>query len=252
MAKNQLFYESAVPISVSRHRDLAIESAKYGFAAGVNAVPVTCVEFPRAAREYTIVFAGDKEVVPVALLGTSNEENLYVTDRGEWSADYVPAFVRRYPFVFWMSEDKTKLTLCVDETWVGCNREGRGQRLFDDQGERTTYLTQMLAFLEEYQAHFARTQAYCRKLLELGLLEPMKADWTLPGGEKRSMTGFQVVNRVKLKALPPEKLAELVQTDELELTYDHLLSMQNFSRIVKRAARPETSSVEAPTAGESS
>jgi len=240
MAKNLLFYETAVPVSAARHRDLAIESAKYGFAAGVTAVPLTCVEFPRAAREYTIVFAGDKEVVPVALLGTSDAENLYVSSEGEWSADYVPAFVRRYPFVFSMSEDKTKLTLCVDESWAGCNREGRGQRLFDDQGERTAYLSQMLAFLEEYQAHFTRTQAYCRKLVELALLEPMKADLTLRGGQKRSVTGFQAVNRAKLKALPAEKLAELVQSDELELTYDHMLSMNNFALIVNRVAKKET------------
>jgi hypothetical protein len=248
MAKNLLFYETAVPVSAAGHRDLAVEPAKYGFATGVNAVPLTCIEFPRAAREYTIVFAGDKEVVPVALLGTSNAENLYVNSDQEWSADYVPAFVRRYPFVFSTSDDKTKLTLCIDETWVGCNREGRGQRLFDDQGERTPYLSKMLTFLEEFQAHFTRTQAYCRKLVDLGLLEPMKADMTLPGGQNRSLTGFRAVSRVKLKALPPEKLAELAQTDELELIYDHLLSMNNFSLIVDRMARQGASSAAAPAA----
>lgn len=246
MAKQLLFYEMAVPVSSARHRELAIESAKYRFAAGVTAVPLTCVEFPRAAREYTIVFAGEEDVIPVVLLGIADAENLYVDTDGQWNADYVPAFVRRYPFVFSVSEDKTKLTLCIDETFAGCNRDGRGQKLFDDKGERTQYLSQMLSFLEEYQAHFTRTQAYCKKLLELGLLEPMKADVTLPGGRQRSLVGFRAVNRAKLKALPAEKLAELVQSDELELTYDHLLSMNNFTLIINRVAKRETPAA-APT-----
>ena len=250
MAKHLLFYESAVPVSVTQHRDLAIEPVKYGFAATVNAVPLTCVEFPLAAREYTVVFAGENEVVPVALLGIKDAENLYVNDEGDWSADYVPAFVRRYPFVFSTGANPSQLTLCVDEKWGGCNRENRGQRLFDDQGERTPYLNQMLKFLEEFQVHFTRTQTFCKKLLELDLLEPMKADISFPDGGTRSLVGFRAVSRAKLKALSAEKLAELCKSDELELIYDHLLSMNNFSLIINRVSQRQKTSSDAPAAEE--
>ena len=241
MAKQLLFYETAVPVSVARHRDLSVDRVKYEFAASVNSVPLTAVEIPRAAREYTIVFAGEDEVTPIAVVGVEGNENVYVSEDGTWNADYVPAFVRRYPFVFALSEDGKQLTLCVDESWGGCNNEGKGERLFDEKGERTPYLTEMLSFLEKYQAHFNRTQAYCKKLKELDLLEPMKADFTLPDGTKKSLVGFKVVNRDKLKALAADKLSELAQSDELELTYNHLLSMNNFALMLNRVQRPVAS-----------
>lgn len=234
MAKQLLFYETAVPINLTRHRNLSIERVNYGFAAKVNSVPLTAVEMPRAAREYTIVFAGADDVTPIAVLGVEGNENVYVED-GTWNADYVPAFVRRYPFVFSRNEEAQQFNLCVDESWIGCNYQGRGERLFDESGERTPYLSEMLSFLENYQANFNRTKAYCRNLKELGLLEPMKADFTLPDGTKKSLTGFMAVNRDKLKGLAPEKLSELVQSDELELTYYHLLSMNNFALMINRA-----------------
>ena len=229
-----LFYENVSAVSPQRHGDLSIDRENFEFAANVNSVPLMAVEMTAAASEYTIVFAGDdKNVMPVVILGLEGTKNYYVGKDGNWTADYIPAFVRRYPFVF--AQNENQFTLCVDEEWSGCNREGKGQRLFDDKGERTEYLNRMLKFLEESQAHFARTQTYCNHLKELELLEPMKADFTFPGGEKKSLGGFMAVNREKLKNLPPEKLAELAKTDELELTYIHLLSMNNFRRVMERA-----------------
>jgi hypothetical protein len=252
MAKQLLFYETAVPVNLARHRDLCIERITYQFAANVNSVPLTAVEIPRAAREYTIVFAGDDAVTPFAVVGVQGNENVYVSEDGTWNADYVPAFVRRYPFVFARSEDEKQFTLCIDESWDGCNQEGRGERLFDENGERTPYLSQMLSFLEQYQAHFNRTQAYCRHLKELDLLEPMKADFTLPDGTKRSLVGFTAVNRDKLKGLPSEKLLELVKSDELELTYNHLLSMNNFALMIHRANASSPAAAETPDSPEPS
>ncbi len=231
-----LFYENVAPVSPQRHGDLSIDRADFGFAANVNSVPLMAVEMTAASSEYTIVFAGNEDAVaPVVILGIEGTKNQYVDEDGSWAADYIPAFVRRYPFVF--SEKDNTYTLCVDESWDGCNKEGKGQRLFDDKGERTEYLSRMLKFLEESQAHFMRTQAYCKRLQELELLEPMKADFTLPGGEKKSIGGFFAVSREKLKNLPPEKLAELAKSDELELTYIHLLSMNNFRRVLERTAK---------------
>lgn len=231
-----LFYENVVPVSSQRHRDLCIERMDFGFASKVNSVPLTAIEMPLAAREYTIVFAGnDEAVTPVVVLGVADNQNLYLDDSKAWKADYIPAFVRRYPFVFAQSEDKKQFTLCVDETWSGCNREGRGQRLFDDEGQQTPYLQNMLKFLGDYQTQFVRTQAYCKKLKDLNLLEPMQAQIVLPGGEKRSLGGFLGATRGKIKGLEADKLAELAKTDELELTYLQMASLNNLGSVVNRA-----------------
>ena len=230
MSTQLLIYETAVPVSSGRHGKASIESGKgYGYARKINSVPLTAVEFPLAAAEYAIVFAqSGGDVVPVVILGARAGENLYVKDDDSWSARYIPAFVRRYPFVFAAKDDGKSFTLCVNEAFQGLNFQGRGQALFDAQGKQTPYVDNVLRFLQEYTAQFARTQSFCKKLAELKLLEPMQAQFTLANGQKVSLTGFHAVDRKRLKELPAETLAQLASTDELELIYLHLQSMRNF------------------------
>ena len=231
-----LFYENVAPISAEKHKNLSVEVADFSFASEVNSVPLMAVEIPQAAREYTIVFAGVEEsVVPVVVLGIEGKKNLYLKDDGQWSADYIPAFVRRYPFVFAQSPDKKTFTLCLDENWKGCNEEGRGQKLFNEKGEKTEYIDNLLKFLEDYQRQFAVTQTFARRLKELNILEPMKADFTLAGGEKKSLQGFLGVNRQKLSEVPAEKIQEMMKSNELELIYSHLISMNNLSLMARRS-----------------
>lgn len=236
MAKQLLIYESAVPVSFARHGQVAVEAVEsYAFSAGVNAVPLMAVEFPRATAEYAIVFAGSgDDVMPVVVLGIRNEQNLYLSADSHWRADYIPAFIRRYPFVFSASDDGKTLTLCIDESHPGFNRAGQGAALFGDDGKPTAYVTKVLDFLKEYQAHFERTRVFARRIKELGLLEPMQANVTTPKGEKVTLSGFMVVSREKLRALDGETLQRLAKNDELELLYLHMSSMRNFNEVKDR------------------
>lgn len=239
MSSQQLIYESAMPVSGARHANASVEArGDYGFTRKVNSVPLMAVEFPHAAAEYAIVFGGTAEAfVPAVILSMRGEENLYLGKQGGWEAKYIPAFVRRYPFVFASSQDGKTFTLCIDEAFPGFNREGRGQRLFDDERTPSTYVSSVLKFLEQYQLEFRRTQAFCQKLKELDLLEPMRAQAKLDSGEQVALTGFMAVSRDRLKALPGEKLAELAKTNELEILYLHLHSMRNFAAMGERLGR---------------
>ncbi|NML47387.1 SapC family protein [Ramlibacter sp. G-1-2-2] len=247
MTTQLLFYESAVPVSRDRHGGSSVQAgADYAFARSVNSVQLMAVEFPAAAAEYAIVFAGQEEAtMPAVILGVRGNENLFLAPDGSWQARYIPAFVRRYPFVFSSSNDGKTFTLCVDESFPGFNREGRGQPLFGADGEPTAYVGNVLKFLQDYQAQFQRTQAFCRKLRELGLLEPMQAQISTEAGERLSLGGFWAVNRGRLKALPGDKLAELAKTDELELLYLHLQSMRNFDGLRTRMAGKQETETEA-------
>jgi SapC len=236
MAKQLLIYERAVPVNPRQHADLAVKSgADYGFAKQVNSVPLMAAEFEPACGEYAIVFAGqDKEITPVVLLGVRDQENLYVDDKGAWNAKYVPAFVRRYPFVFSSTDNGENFTLCVDEDFQGVNREGLGERLFDAAGERTQYLKTVLGFLQAYQAQYNATRAFCGRLVELNLLEAMRAEFTLRSGQRITLGGFMSVNRDRLRALSGETLARLAALGELDLIYAHLHSQRNFTATAER------------------
>lgn len=245
MTTQLLIYETAVPVSSARHAKCSVEPGRsFAFTRKVNSVPLMAVEFPHAAPEYAVVFTqSGEDVVPVVVLGARQSENLYLTDDDAWRAKYVPAFIRRYPFVFSASEDGKTFTLCVDEAFQGFNYQGRGQALFTEEGKPTPYVDNVLKFLQEYRVQFLRTQNFCKKLKELQLLEPMRAEFTLAGGEKTTLTGFQAVDRARLKALPGQTLSELAASDELELIYLHLQSMRNFNEVKDRlvlARGPQT------------
>ncbi|MBR0815177.1 SapC family protein [Bradyrhizobium diazoefficiens] len=238
MAIQQLFYETAVPVSFQRHKDWSVKTGNsYSFANKVNSVPVTAIEFAMAAAEYPIVFAGSEgNIMPAIVLGVRDGENLYVGPDGAWQGKYIPAFVRRYPFVFAQDKDGKNLILYVDEKFEGMNQTGRGERLFDSDGAQTQYLKSILNFLQDYQARFQRTKVFCQKLEELKLLQPMQAQFNLNTGEQRTLSGFMTIDREKLKGLSGDVLADLAQKDELECAYLHLASLRHFRGMLERFA----------------
>ena len=241
LAKQLLIYEEIAPVSKERHREWSVKAGdSYAFAKQVNSVPLAAVEFPLAATEFPIVFApaGDT-VVPVALLGTRSEQNVFVDDDGTWTGRYIPAVLRRYPVVVSATSEKDseRFALCIDEKLAGCNQQNRGERLFDSDGERTQYLGSVLEFQQEYRSQTLRTQAFCAKLKELGLLEPMTARVAQPSGAPIGLGGFEGIQRKKLHDLDAEQLKELSATGELELAYVHLQSLGNFRSLAEKAGQ---------------
>lgn len=236
MTTQLLIYENATPITKDKHANLSVSTGSdYLFSKGVNSIPLMAVEFVNASRDYAIVFTGSEDVVmPAVILGVRNDENLYLTDEGHWESNYIPAFIRRYPFVFSSHDSGETFTLCIDENFVGCNQEGRGERLFDSEGNQTLYLNNVLEFLKEFQAQFQITQSFCQNLIKYDLLEPMQAKFSLRNGEETSLSGFRAISRDRLAKLSGADLSALLQSSELELIYLHLQSMRNFTPLVER------------------
>jgi hypothetical protein len=206
-------------------------------------VPLTAIEFAATAAHYPIVFAGTEDrVMPAVILGAQANTNYFVDEKGEWKAgSYILAFVRRYPFVFSLDQEGKNFFLNIDEAYEGVNREGRGEHLFDTDGKQTVYLQNILRFLQEYQGQFRRTEAYCKRLQDLGLLQPMQAQFNLAGGgPQRSLSGFMAINREKLKALNDADLRQMFDTDELECTFLHLFSMRHFQTMLEQFSVSQT------------
>ena len=171
--------------------------------------------------------------MPAVLLGVRDNENLCVDAEGNWTGKYVPAFVRRYPFVF-SSNDGENFTLCVDEKFAGVNRQGRGERLFDADGARTQYLQNVLNFLQSYQAQHVATRSFCERLAELDLFESMQAQFVTRAGQRMLLGGFKSLNREKLRNLPGEALEQLARSGDLDLIYAAVHSMRNFTPLAER------------------
>ena len=234
-----LFYKNVVPINKEQHGALCIEPVEgFDFANESSSLYIAAIEFAQAAKEYAIVFGKDNDgmVFPSVVLGLEAGQNLYIDDKGQWNARYIPAYARRYPFILARANGSEQFTVCIDEGYTGFNTAKEGKPLFDAKGEQTEILTQAVDFLKEYQNHVDLTRAFCENLAKLDLLEPMTANIEMKSGEKLSIGGFYAVNRDKLKAVKPGKLADLVKTDQMELLYLHLQSLRNVNLLMEKRA----------------
>jgi hypothetical protein len=214
----------------------------FSIARELHAVHITATEFPQAALEFPIVFvetgasdgAGRPVMTPAALLGLSHGENLYV-DGGRWDARYIPAYIRRYPFLTATLPGANGVNVLVDEAWSGFG-EHAGEPLFEADATPAPALRRTMDFLERYEHEAERTRAFCERLRRLGVLKEMKADATLPNGEKVSVDGFHTVDEARLRAFPDDTVLELWRNGMLMLIQVHLLSIVNIRHLVNRKA----------------
>jgi hypothetical protein len=246
-----LFYDNPIALSSETHRNLKIKPSGEGlkFSGKTNSVLLAGVEFPEACKHFPIVFAKISEqlVLPVALLGFRDLENLFVDASGQWKSAYVPAYVRRYPFVLGKAGNGDQLTVCIDESYPGFGAD-EGQPLFNEKGESTDYLKGVLAFLQDYQAQLDRTDKFLQALRECDLLMDVSANVNLAGGEKFSIAGLMMVDERKLQALPEAQILRLFRSGGLAWVYSHLISISNFNRLPLNAPASATPAPAKPAA----
>ncbi len=239
MTKQLMIYDNVQPLS-DKHRGWSVEVETFDYVSHLHSVPLLATEIPLAAAEYPVVFsstANEGEYIPLAIMGLRAGENLMLNDKQLFTARYVPAFVRRYPFVLAGAQDAETLTVCIDEASKAVDQSGaKGKRLFDDAGEQTTYLKDVVEFLKDFQYRSEMTRAFCQKLHELELLEPMQANITFKDHQEANMNlaGFFAVRRDKLKAISDADILDLFKKDGLELVYGHLQSLGNLNVLISK------------------
>lgn len=232
-----LAYERPVLLDRDRHRAWRVRTGEdFSFARQATALLLAAVEFNEASKEYAVVFTRTAgKVVPVVMLGLRDGENLFVGESGAWDARYRPALVRRHPFVLAQLPDAA-WGVCIDEAHAGVD-EAQGEALFDAQGKETPFLRNAIDFLTQYQREVARTEAFCTRLAEAGLLREMDARAELADGRRFTVNGLMVVDEEKLMALPDAQALALFRGGELHLVAMHLASLSNMQRLVDRIAQ---------------
>lgn len=240
-----LFYERPVPLNRTQHKDLRLKGIpSLKFAATAHSVPLTGAEFPIAARDLPILFAGQsiEDAGPMALLGLRQNENLLVDGNGQWAANvYVPAFVRRYPFILAekpAGSEGDDFTVFLDEAYEGFGSD-EGDRLFKEDGSDSEMLANAVGFLGEFQQHVARTQWFMEQLRKHQLLEPRNVRLE-KDGHSINLNGLFVVNEEKLRQLDEKTAHEFLREGVLGWIYAHLLSLPNIDRLAQRLDQRES------------
>jgi hypothetical protein len=248
LSGNVLFYSKPEPLSAEAHAGIGLRRVDkpFAFAEHSHVVPLTVTEFPQAALSCPIIFAGDQHQ-PLAVMGVSAKKNIYVDDGVFQPGVYIPAYVRRYPFVLAADSNREKMVVCIDRDapMVG---DLPDLALFDAAGQPTDYTKNCIEFCNNFETEVRRTESFVSMLKELDLFETKTASYTpnnpdgTAAGPTQMVAEYFAVSEEKLKELPDEKVRELLRTGALPQIYAHLTSLFGWERLINlalvRAAQP--------------
>jgi hypothetical protein len=229
-----LFYKRVAVVDEAKLSNSSLkEQIGYDFARNAAFVPLIVTELFSAASTYPIVFVTEPVPSVLAVLGLREAQNLFVSADGtKWDAPYIPAYVRRYPFVF-LRHDNDDLTLCIDEA-ANALEPGRARPLFED-GKRTPVIEHALRFCVEFQRGHLATEAFMKALIEQDLLIPYQVTSTLDSGERLTATGFKVIDEARFAKLPDDVVVNWYRQGWLGYVCAHLASAGCWAQLVKRS-----------------
>jgi hypothetical protein len=224
-------------LSKERHATKKLKRAtSYEFSRSFHLCKLGVQEFGQASASFPIVFIEQKDsenFIPVALMGLSNDENLFVSDTGSWDAEYIPALIRRFPFFSTKIPDKEdEFLISLDEGSELIN-DSEGEPLFDNEGNPTTLIDNIKRFLLEIHRFDTITDQFSGLLRECNLLTPFNIKAKI-GESGMNINGIYALNEERLKTISDKRFLELRDKQFLGPIYAHLVSLGRFERLIER------------------
>ena len=231
-----IFYSQPEVLDSERHEGLELKPiTSYEFTRNVNAIPVTAAEFPAVARDYPIVFTTGDNPGAIAIVGLRRDENLMLEKKGQWlTGTYIPAYVRRYPFIFLRSSEGDQYALCIDRA---SKQVAKGKKAPLFEGKELGDVTKnALEFCKAFQQQHMATEKVVKVLMEHDLLTENQGRFNLPDGRSVAITDFMTIDEKKFNELSDEAFLAIRKSGALPPIYCHLISMGSWQRLVERFA----------------
>lgn len=223
------------------HQDVKViteRSATYG--DGVMYVLTFPFEFRSVQAFYPILFHNDANgnPFPVALFGFQEGENLFLDESG-WDARYIPAMLRREPFLigYQGSEDEEDddkprvLSIDMDHPRVSTDE---GEALFQPLGARTPFLDDVADLMEDIYSGYLHNKVFMAALQEHELIESVTMDITLEDGSQNQLLGFHTIDEDKVRQLSGDVLEQFSRQNILMPLFMVLASTMNIRALIDR------------------
>lgn len=238
-----MFYEEPVPLEKKKHVDLKLNREQnYAFANNVNSVPIGGMEYFQASRDFPILFVKNNEGKYLSMAILSLREKSH--DMGDtWEGVYVPAFIRRYPFI--LTSEKIVM---IDNKAPHFQQE-TGDALFAAENEPSDTLKQVVSFLELVEKNFQATEEFAQALSDKELLEPYNATVKFDNNTVK-LNELYAINEKKLhESLDKDELHEWFNKGWIAWCHAHLHSLGSMHELVlrQRKALAEAANAEAPS-----
>lgn len=233
-------YTDIVPFNKNQKVNLLRPGQAPAFSHGLNVLPISFSEFARAAHDYPIAFISfdqGRTFATMIIVGVEAGKNLFIRPDGAWDATvYSPAYARRYPFcmakVTLDNVEQDQRIVCVEKRAL----DEKGDALFDDKGNAHARWTELEKLLHEYEVDLERSKEMCGIISDYGLLEPFNMQAVMNSGGGFNVTGMHRVDEKKLENLNASQVKTLFKKGIMGRIYAHLLSLENFARLIDRVA----------------
>jgi hypothetical protein len=237
-------YKQPVALDKVRHGRLKMRMDRlidWERLAAIRCCYLHVSEFADACIDFPIGFfqmepdpeTGPAEILPMAVLGFKEHENLHV-EGSTWRTSYVPACFRAWPFGVVTNADGTRHAV-LDESCPGLD-EQQGTPLYDDQGEPSTYTRESVNFAEKVYSEIRLTRMACARLMELQVLQLWRFSVEdIAGGPIDAR--FFSTDESKVQALSDAQVLELHRTGLLKLVHAQHLSVRRLWDMARWHAR---------------
>lgn len=227
------------------HKDLRVDKAyRKGAGYDVNLARVFPVEFVHLQREYPLFFVRNTEgghFEPIALLGFSEAENLFLSEAG-WVADYIPLSIQRQPLLIGFQEQlvggvPTEVPVVHIDLDHPSVSETEGEPLFLAHGGESPWLERMSSILKTIHEGHEVNQAFSQLLVGLELIESLVLEIELKDGSKHTVKGLYAINETRLNALSANGLEVLHRKGHLKDLFLMQASLANLDRVIEMKNR---------------
>lgn len=229
-------FEEIQQLDSKAHADLRFDpQPHYGFATSVVSAPLAVSEMAATASSFPIVFPNGGKLLPVALMALSRGRNLFVSDSGEWLDDYVPAHIRRFPFILQETSVTQRYVVAIDPSAPQFSTDGDFQPLFNEDGEvpEDGVLAKAKAFLLQFQKEILITEKLLAPLEQHGVLVEQVFNVTRDGKTEVAVDGFRMVDMSKVAELDDAVLAAWTRSGLMGVIYAHLHSQIHVNKLLR-------------------
>ena len=200
--------------------------------------PIVVEEFRGLQGYYPLLFTKNDDngsYQPVALFGLQAEENLYIKN-SSWVTPNVPLLVKRGPLLIG-TENSSSSEAGKNFVAINCDHKTisftTGERLFNEDGSSTEYLTKMTDTLAQIHRGVKQTVAFVNVLEKNELIIPLTLRIPLVKSKAVELTGLFTIDEEKLQAVSKNTLFELHSHNFLVPSCMMIASLAQVSRLIE-------------------
>jgi hypothetical protein len=197
-------------------------------AATAQLIPINISEFKLACTDMPIIFSPIGKPMPIALTSFLSGKNVFVQN-GQWQeGTYVPAALRRYPFVLGDATAEGKRPFYIDSTAISDEHE---HALFNASGGSEKILENAIQHCKDYDDHLKLTENVIDLLDSLNLFKETQLIITDKKGIETKTGIFKIIDNDKYKNLNNKDIITLQKNHALWIIHTHIVSMSRTRKI---------------------